>query len=52
MFKGEPPGKLRDCLSLKPHTNVEELYNVMLHYPVSLVAGDFIRAEVGRAGKT
>ena len=45
-FRGENPGKLRDCLTLKPYTTVEEVYNAMLHYPHQLIAGDFVRAEV------
>ena len=37
---------LYDCISLKPGTTVEELYSVMCHYPVQLITGDFVRAEV------
>ncbi|KAK6169080.1 hypothetical protein SNE40_020201 [Patella caerulea] len=36
---------LRDCISLKPSTTVEELYAVLKHHPVSLITGDFVRAE-------
>jgi hypothetical protein len=45
-YRGEEPGRLRDCITLKPNTTVEHLYNIMLHYPLRLTAGDFIRAEV------
>ena len=45
-YRDDPGGKLRDCVMLKPGTNTELLYTVMLHYPVKLCAGDFIRAEV------
>ncbi|KAK3089278.1 hypothetical protein FSP39_002288, partial [Pinctada imbricata] len=37
---------LRDCISVKPGTTVEELYNIMCHYPINLISGDFVRAEV------
>lgn len=37
---------LRDCISLKPGSTVNDLYSVMCHYPVSLLTGDFVRAEV------
>ena len=37
---------LKDCMSLRPGTLVEELYTVMCHYPVNLLTGDFVRAEV------
>lgn len=37
---------LRDCIMLKPGTNVEEFHTVLCHYPVSLLSGDFVRAEV------
>lgn len=36
---------LRDCIMLKPGTNVEEFHSVLCHYPVSLLSGDFVRAE-------
>lgn len=36
---------LRDCISLKPGSTVEDLYNVMCHYPTLLLTGDFVRAE-------
>ena len=37
---------LRDCISLKPGSTVEDLYNVLLHYPTQLLTGEFVRAEV------
>lgn len=37
---------LLDCLLLKPRTTVEELYNVMMYYPLQMLTGDFVRAEV------
>lgn len=37
---------LRDCVMLKPGTNVEEFHKVLCHYPVNLLSGDFVRAEV------
>ena len=37
---------LRDCISLKPGSTVEDLYSVMSHYPTQLLTGDFVRAEV------
>lgn len=36
---------LRDCIMLKPGTSVEEFHTVLCHYPVSLLSGDFVRAE-------
>ncbi|XP_071129195.1 uncharacterized protein [Mytilus edulis] len=36
---------LLDCLLLKPRTTVEELYNVMMYYPLQMLTGDFVRAE-------
>lgn len=36
---------LRDCMSLKPGSTVNDLYTVMCHYPVGLLTGDFVRAE-------
>nr|XP_022314294.1 uncharacterized GTP-binding protein YGR210C-like isoform X2 [Crassostrea virginica] len=36
---------LRDCVLLKPGTNVEEFHKVLCHYPVNLLSGDFVRAE-------
>lgn len=37
---------LRDCIMLKPGTSVEEFHSVLCHYPVSLLSGDYVRAEV------
>lgn len=37
---------LRDCVSLRKGSTVEDLYNVMLHYPLQLLSGEFVRAEV------
>ena len=45
-YKGETVAVLRDAVCLKPVTTCEELYTAMLHYPIELCAGDFIRAEV------
>ena len=45
-YKGEAVAVLRDAVCLKPVTTCEELYTAMLHYPIELCAGDFIRAEV------
>ncbi|XP_069124327.1 uncharacterized protein [Argopecten irradians] len=44
---GRPPREavLRDCVSLRPGTRVEELHTVLCHYPVNLLSGDFVRAE-------
>ncbi|XP_033741210.1 uncharacterized GTP-binding protein YGR210C-like [Pecten maximus] len=36
---------LRDCVSLRPGTRVEELHTVLCHYPINLLSGDFVRAE-------
>ena len=41
----EKPQVLRDCLVLKPGTTVGKLFNVMTYQPVSLLAGDYVRAE-------
>ncbi|XP_048248057.1 uncharacterized GTP-binding protein C428.15-like [Haliotis rufescens] len=46
--KGHSVGEgviLRDCISLKPGTTVDQLHVIMLHYPVNLLTGDFVRAE-------
>ncbi len=40
-------GILRDCICLKPHTTVEEAYRSLCCYPLHLLAGDYVRAEVG-----
>ncbi|XP_061168004.1 uncharacterized protein LOC133176957 isoform X2 [Saccostrea echinata] len=40
---------LRDCIMLKPGTTVEEFHNALCHYPVSLLSGDFVRAETIQA---
>ena len=37
---------LRDCISLRKGSTVEDLYTVLLHYPIQLLTGDFVRAEV------
>ncbi|XP_064639135.1 uncharacterized protein LOC135494786 isoform X2 [Lineus longissimus] len=41
----EDPGILRDCIPLKPGTTVDGLFEVMIHFPIQLLAGDFVRAE-------
>ena len=41
----EKPQILRDCIVLKPGTTVGKLFNVMLYPPVSLLAGEYVRAE-------
>ncbi|XP_067671050.1 uncharacterized protein [Haliotis asinina] len=46
--KGHGDGEsviLRDCISLKPGTTVDQLHTIMLHYPINLLTGDFVRAE-------
>lgn len=41
----EKPQLLRDCIVLKPGTTVGKLFNIMLYPPVSLLAGEYVRAE-------
>lgn len=41
----EKPQILRDCIALKPGTTVEKLFNILLYPPVSLLAGEYVRAE-------
>lgn len=41
----EKPQILRDCIVLKPGTTVEKLFNILLYPPVSLLAGEYVRAE-------
>ena len=41
----EKPQILRDCIMLKPGTTVGKLFNIMLYPPVSLLAGEYVRAE-------
>ncbi len=36
---------LRDCIVLKPGTTVGKLFDIMLYPPVSLLAGEYVRAE-------
>ncbi len=45
-YRDLEPGVLRDCICLKPHTTVEEAYRSLCCYPVHLLAGDYVRAEV------
>ena len=45
-YRGMDPGRLRDCVCLKPYTTVDEAFKAMCHYPIQLMAGDFVRAEV------
>lgn len=41
----EKPQILRDCVVLKPGTTVGKLFDIMLYPPVSLLAGEYVRAE-------
>lgn len=41
----EKPQILSDCIVLKPGTTVDKLFNIMLYRPVSLLAGEYVRAE-------
>ncbi|GLI71344.1 hypothetical protein VaNZ11_016506, partial [Volvox africanus] len=43
--EGPQPGVLRDCLLLKPGSNVVDLFEVLKRPPYQLLEGDFIRAE-------
>lgn len=43
---------LRDCIMLKPGTSVEEFHTILCHYPVSLLSGDFVRAETVNTGSS
>lgn len=36
---------LRDCILLKPGTSVGKLFDIMLYPPVSLLGGEYVRAE-------
>ncbi len=45
-YRGQDPGRLRDCVCLKPQTTVDDAFAALSHYPLHLMAGDFIRAEV------
>lgn len=46
-FRNVDSGRLRDCVCLKPQTTLFEAFRAMSEYPVHLLAGDFVRAEVG-----
>ena len=41
----EKPQTLRDCIVLKPGTTAGKLFDIMLYPPVSLLAGEYVRAE-------
>ena len=41
----EKPQVLRDCIVLKPGTTTGKLFDIMLYPPVSLLAGEYVRAE-------
>ena len=46
----DKPQILRDCIVLKPGTTIGKLFEIMLYPPVSLLAGEYVRAE-GRNSK-
>lgn len=41
----DKPQILRDCIVLKPGTTIGKLFDIMLYPPVSLLAGEYVRAE-------
>lgn len=45
VLTNEKSQTLRDCIVLKPGTTVGKLFDIMLYPPVSLLAGEYVRAE-------
>ena len=45
VIANDKPQILRDCIVLKPGTTIGKLFDIMLYPPVSLLAGEYVRAE-------
>lgn len=45
VITNDKPQILRDCIVLKPGTTIGKLFDIMLYPPVSLLAGEYVRAE-------